>query len=264
MLKRIISQEKKMAEAESAIAVSPYSTGVNSIDAWPLGRDRPSSFRTRLIDSEPGITHDVTDSPENDMEFDDSECVTIERSLRIRQPQAGGRDQIVGSVFSAPVDMLAPDHEEQPMLASSDARASLPPAGVAVSQELSGNTAKRRSLSSRRMSLMSLPFSYPVKRQRLSTGPAAGSEEGRRRQDLASLPIDDSWFVITCDPSLLPTYAPSDVMKRRHFLQVATAKVRATRKRTMSQIQRTCRTALRNALGPGSRPTKCIAVGVVC
>ncbi|KAK0733366.1 hypothetical protein B0T26DRAFT_14360 [Lasiosphaeria miniovina] len=227
-----------MAEFKSAIAVSPYSTAVHSIDAWPLGRDRPSSFRTRLIDSEPEITLDVTDSPENDMEFDDSECVTIERSLRIRQPQASGRDQIVRSFFSAPVDMLAPDHEEQLMLASSDARASLPPVGVAVSQELSGNTAKRRPLSS--------------------------SEEGRRRKDLASLPIDNSWFVITSDLSLLPTYAPSDVMKRRHFLQVATARVRATRKRTMSQIQRTCRTALRNALGPGSRPTKCIAVGVVC
>ncbi|KAK3695180.1 hypothetical protein B0T22DRAFT_96803 [Podospora appendiculata] len=238
-----------------------------SLESWTMLPDADSDFAT-----------DCVFLKDSAMRFDDGHCVSVSRSIQRPgdnvQVSAGNSrnlDAVSGiwNLYMTPTDLLDPDSDDENddnddddemEDAPGDLTPSCADATFSPIQEHSGSGAfdTRYPKPKRRMSLMSMPFSFPSKRPRVIE-----THEG----------LPDDWSVIA-DSSLVPTYGPSEIIEhpaRLMLLKNAVAKARIAKKKMMRDLEFACRTLLQNALDQQSRcasqqrfePTKCVAVGAV-
>ncbi|KAK0628155.1 hypothetical protein B0T17DRAFT_614110 [Bombardia bombarda] len=275
----------------------------------PIRRQEPCSFRTRISDTPTSTTstaitcsgfeiqpdiqqqqQQLNHQPGQVMYllFDDHHCVSVERTLFQGRSSQYRPTLFQPTITQATTTMppalgthlyMTPNQESIPNDDDDETdNESLsihhPTTSPTVEEPNNTTTAMDSAVAfsipipakrQRRMSRMAMPFSSPDARQ----------EQHRRLVERRAAEIaqdlPDDWSVIN-DPSLIPTYAPADIMRRSAqdvLLKGAINQARTARRR-MRIFERTCRSFVKTVFeqqGPASSgpyvSTKCVAVGAV-
>ncbi|KAL2263353.1 hypothetical protein VTK26DRAFT_7149 [Humicola hyalothermophila] len=292
--------------SQSAMMGHPILIGIRSASPvegrLPRAREDPCLFRTRLNDGgrEMELYGDDMDNSDDELRFDDSQCISVGRTLGKfplgRQGcdfggQIGMAKEFGPHLYSAPADLIGPQEDSE----------------TESSETAPVNSGRGKNCDGESpMETMNMPFWHlPDRRNQAAEkktkkkkvfhiGPADGDGDGDGDGDSDGYngivppnydgEDDDDMSVIT-DVSLIPTYFPSDIMAtkpgrtaphhRALIKRVIVAKARAARQ-TVRQLKRTCRNAVGNVFvveasagagnaaagtGPGHKHTKCVRVG---